>query len=137
MLFRLAKLTTYMISLWFWFLTSFLHYISNLFLVFPLFTLNSSMFAEKSSINLYWFIVIADDVYFARTNKTVMRLNFLFFNVFWPQIVLFLHSMKYSYLLTLIKYFSFALEEHKVMQTDETSDYITKGDFGDVQVILL
>ena len=88
-------------------------------------------------LNLHWFIVIADDVYFIRTNKTLMGLNFLFFKVFWPPIILFLHSMKHSYLLTVIAYFNFALEEYKVMQPDGTSDNITKDDSGDVHVILL
>ena len=45
--------------------------------------------------------------------------------------------MKHSYLLTVIAYFNFALEEYKVMQPDGTSDNITKDDSGDVHVILL
>ena len=45
--------------------------------------------------------------------------------------------MKYSYLVTVIGYFNFALEEYKVMQPDGTSDNITKDDSGNVHVILL
>ena len=63
---------------------------------------------------------------------------FLLFEGFHPQNVLnlFLHLLKYSYLLTNIEYFNTTLEEYKVMHPDGTSEYIIKDDFDGVKVIL-
>ena len=64
---------------------------------------------------------------------------FLLFEGFQAQnvLILFLFSMKYSHLLTILGYFNTTLEEYKVIYRDGTSDYITEGAFDGVQVILL
>ena len=98
------------------------------------FTTNYFIFLKKIKLS---------DFFFTRTSKFSLRINVFIFEGFQPQngLIFFLFSMKHSYLLTtkITPYFNTYIVRCIMLYTPimEISDYITKDDFDEIQVILL